>query len=100
MCWPSIQKAGKELLGMYISKSEGANFWLGVLTDLQNRGVQDILIACVDGLKGISRCDCKCLSSNYGSTLHCTPDTQLGQVCGQQEAERVHAGSETRIPGR
>lgn len=42
----------KELLGMYVSKGEGANFWLGVLTDLQNRGVQDILIACVDGLKG------------------------------------------------
>ncbi len=42
----------KELLGMYISKSEGANFWLSVLTDLQNRGVKDILIACVDGLKG------------------------------------------------
>ena len=42
----------KELLGTYISKSEGANFWLNVLTDLQNRGVQDILIACVDGLKG------------------------------------------------
>ena len=42
----------KELLGMYISKSEGANFWLGVLTDLQNRGVHDILIARVDGLKG------------------------------------------------
>ncbi len=42
----------KELLGMYISKNEGANFWLGVLTDLPNRGVQDILIACVDGLKG------------------------------------------------
>ncbi len=33
-------------------KSEGANFWLGVLTDLQNRGVKDILIACIDGLKG------------------------------------------------
>lgn len=42
----------KELLGMYISKSEGANFWLSVLTDLRNRGVNDILIACVDGLKG------------------------------------------------
>ena len=42
----------KDLLGMYISKNEGANFWLSVLTDLQNRGVQDILIACVDGLKG------------------------------------------------
>lgn len=42
----------KDLLGMYVSKSEGANFWLSVLTDLQNRGVKDILIACVDGLKG------------------------------------------------
>lgn len=42
----------KELLGMYISKSEGANFWLSILTDLQARGVQDILIVCVDGLKG------------------------------------------------
>lgn len=42
----------KELLGMYISKNEGANFWLNVLTDLQNRGVEDILIACVDGLRG------------------------------------------------
>lgn len=42
----------KEVLGLYISESEGANFWLQVLTDLSNRGVQDILIACVDGLKG------------------------------------------------
>ena len=42
----------KELLGMWISENEGAKFWLGVLTELQNRGVKDILIACVDGLKG------------------------------------------------
>ncbi|WP_168396216.1 IS256 family transposase, partial [Acinetobacter indicus] len=42
----------KELLGLYLSESEGANYWLSVLTDLQNRGIQDILIACVDGLKG------------------------------------------------
>ncbi len=42
----------KEVLGLYLSESEGANFWLGVLTDLQNRGVQDILIASVDGLTG------------------------------------------------
>ncbi len=44
----------KELIGMYISESEGANFWLSVLTDLQNRGVKDILIACIDNLKGFS----------------------------------------------
>ena len=42
----------KELLGMWIAENEGSKFWLGVLTELQNRGIQDILIACVDGLKG------------------------------------------------
>ena len=42
----------KELLGMWVSQNEGAKFWLSVLTDLQNRGVQHLLIACVDGLKG------------------------------------------------
>lgn len=48
-----INKDGyKEVLGMYISESEGANFWLQVLTDLQNRGLEDILIACTDNLKG------------------------------------------------
>ncbi len=42
----------KELLGLYLSDQEGAHHWLSVLTDLHNRGVEDILIACVDGLKG------------------------------------------------
>lgn len=42
----------KEILGLYTSDTEGANFWLSVLTDLNNRGVEDILIACVDGLSG------------------------------------------------
>lgn len=45
----------KELIGMYVSQSEGANFWLSVLTDLQNRGVQDILIACIDNLNGFQQ---------------------------------------------
>jgi len=42
----------KEILGLYLSESEGANFWLSVLSDLQNRGLTDILIASVDGLTG------------------------------------------------
>lgn len=42
----------KEILGFYACESEGAHFWLGVLNDLKARGVQDILIACIDGLKG------------------------------------------------
>lgn len=44
----------KEILGMYVCGSEGANFWLSVLTDLKNRGVNDILICCIDGLKGFA----------------------------------------------
>ena len=42
----------KDLLGLWVGESEGAKFWLNVLTELKNRGVRDILIACVDGLKG------------------------------------------------
>lgn len=42
----------KDVLGLWAAESEGAKFWLSVITDLKNRGVQDILIACVDGLKG------------------------------------------------
>jgi putative transposase len=42
----------KEILGLWACDTEGAKFWTGVLTDLKNRGAQDILIACVDGLKG------------------------------------------------
>jgi len=46
----------KELLGIWIAKTEGAKFWLSVITELQNRGVKDIFITCVDGLKGFPEC--------------------------------------------
>ena len=54
----------KEVLGLYLSESEGANFWLSVLTDLQNRGVEDILIASVDGLTGFT----EAIASIYPAT--------------------------------
>lgn len=59
----------KELLGLWLTENEGAKFWLGVLTELQNRGVKDILIACVDGLKGFP----EAISTAF-------PDTQI-QLC-------------------
>ena len=59
----------KELLGLWLSENEGAKFWLSVLTELQNRGVKDILIACVDGLKGFP----DAINSTF-------PDTQV-QLC-------------------
>lgn len=46
------QEGQKELLGMWMSQNEGAKFWLNVLTELRNRGLEDIIIACVDGLTG------------------------------------------------
>lgn len=47
-------KGIKELLGIYLSESEGARFWLQVLTDLSNRGIKDVLIASIDNLRGFS----------------------------------------------
>lgn len=58
----------KELLGLGLSESEGAIYWLSVLTDLHNRGVEDILIACVDGLTGFP----EAIASIY-------PDTEVQQ---------------------
>lgn len=59
----------KELLGLWLSENEGSKFWLNVLTELQNRGVKDILIACVDGLKGFP----EAINAAY-------PNTQI-QLC-------------------
>ncbi len=42
----------KELLGIWIGKNEGAKFWMQVVTELKNRGIEQIYVACVDGLKG------------------------------------------------
>ena len=54
-CLIGVNREGvKDLLGLYISENEGARFWLSVLTDIQNRGVTDILIACIDNLKGFA----------------------------------------------
>ena len=51
-----INKEGrKDLLGIYVSENEGANFWLSVLTDLNNRGMKDVLIACIDNLSGFEQ---------------------------------------------
>ena len=78
-----IDKDGrKQILGMYISESEGANFWLQVLTDLQNRGLEDILIASTDNLKGFK----EAILSIYPKTevqLCIVPsNTELIEVCG------------------
>lgn len=54
-CILGVNREGvKDLLGLYISENEGAKFWLNVLIDLQNRGIRDVIIACIDNLKGFA----------------------------------------------
>ncbi len=50
--WASIWNGQKDVLGLWTSATEGAKFWMNVLTELRNRGVRDIYLVCVDGLKG------------------------------------------------
>ncbi len=82
-----IDRAGhKEFLGMYISRNEGTNFWLGVLADFQNRGVEDILIAFIDGLKGFP----EAIQSVYPNTT-----VQL-RVVHQIRNSMKHVGSKNQ----
>ncbi len=61
---------------MYVSYSEGANFWLGVINDLKQRGVEDILIACIDNLKGFDEAIRTIYPADRCSNLRCTSDPQ------------------------
>ena len=59
----------KELIGLWLSETEGAKFWLGVLNDLKNRGLRDVFVACIDGLSG------------FAEAIHTAyPDTKV-QLC-------------------
>src|SRR5256714_14641625 len=58
----------KEILGLWIEQTEGAKFWLRVMTELRSRGVQDILIAGVDGLKGFPEAITSVFPQTVGQT--------------------------------
>ncbi len=82
----------KELLGMWLSENEGAKFWLGVLTELQNRGVKDILIACVDGLKCFPGYQC-CVPAGPDPAVHCPHGSQFHEVRALQGLQDGHRRS-------
>src|SRR6056297_946602 len=58
----------KEILGLWIAPTEGAKFWLGVMTELKNRGVKDLFIASIDGLKGLP----EAIETVRGPVVHCS----------------------------
>ena len=53
ICLGYTMEVYKDILGLWVDEAEGAKFWLGICNDLKNRGVKEILIACMDGLKGL-----------------------------------------------
>src|SRR5438046_8110145 len=67
----------KELLGMWLAQTEGAKFWLSVLTELQNRGVKDLFIACVDGLNGLPEAIETVLSAHACPVMHGASDEEI-----------------------
>jgi len=83
---PGVNMQGqKELLGLWLSENEGAKpvlsgaegFWLLVLTELKNRGIKAVFVACVDGLTGFPDAHWRGLPSNAGSALYCPEGAEL-----------------------
>ena len=74
------EEGPKDLLGLWISENEGSKFWLGVLTDLQNRGVKDVFIFSVDGLTGFPEAISAAFSEVQDTTLYCAYGTQLASL--------------------
>jgi transposase-like protein len=88
----------KDLIGMYLSESEGAKFWLSVLTDLKSRGVEDILLACIDGLKGSRRP--LALSFPEPRSSFCGPsDPQQPALYCREGQEGLYGRSQACLPG-
>jgi transposase-like protein len=78
------QEGRKEVLGLWLAENEGAKFWLSVLTELKNRGVQDILIACVDGLTGFPEAIEAVFPTNHRTALYRASGEKFNQICGPQ----------------
>ena len=84
----------KDVLGMYVGENESAKYWLGIVNGLRNRGVKDILIACMDGLNGFPQA----VEAVSGDTaVRHPPDTQLHQVRLVQGHKGGHGGPEGRL---
>ena len=77
----------KDVLGIWLEQTEGAKFWLKVMTELKNRGVQDIFIACVDGLKGFPDAIEATFPPRRGAALYCAHGEEFPAVCSLEGAQ-------------
>ena len=79
----------KEILGLWIEQNEGAKFWLRVMNELKNRGVEDILIAIVDGLKGFPEAINAVFPRAHRPDLHRAPDPPLAGFVSWKDRKAV-----------
>jgi hypothetical protein len=71
----------REVLGLWFQENEGAKFWMQVLSELKHRGVREILITCVDGLKGVPRGDRGGVPAHGAADVHRAPGPHLTEIC-------------------
>ena len=102
--YPAIgidQQGHKAVLGMWLGEKEGAKFWLSVLNDLKARGVEDILVAVVDSLRGFPEAlgTGHGLSCHYGADLHRAPDSIRVVLCAVPGTQRVGDSTQEDLSG-
>lgn len=90
----------KEVLGIWVEQNEGAKFWLKVMNELRNRGVEDVLIAVVDGLKGFPEAITTVFPEANVQTLHRPPDPAQPLVLRLERAPEGRRGAQEGLPGR
>jgi hypothetical protein len=89
----------KEILGLWLEQNEGAKFWLRVMNELKNRGVEDVLIAVVDGLKGFPRRNHRGVPAGHGPNLHCSPAAPQPRFCFLEGPKAGRRSAERHLPG-
>jgi len=90
----------RDVLGLWFQANEGAKFWAKVLSDLRNRGVQDILIAVVDGLKGFPQAIEAAFPRTQGPDLYCPSAAAFHELCQLEGPQGRRRGSEGGLYGR
>jgi putative transposase len=91
-----LPDGAKEILGLWIEQTEGAKFWLRVMNELKTRGVQDILIAVVDGLKGFPEA-ITAVFPEATVNVHCSPDPARHGLCVLEGPQSGRRSPEKRL---
>jgi len=90
-------KGSKDVLGLWVGENEGAHYWLGIMNELKNRGVEDILIACVDGLRGFPEAINSAFPQAEIQLCIVHMIRNFAQICGVKISERIYCRSENGL---